>query len=306
MAMKGAFFTLTALILGTLVVLSILAQIRVGSERTNAIEVRITTLSNFVDDEQEDLQRALNIAGLRALLSMSEYVATTGEAIPNINATIREAVINGTLNGSSSTLMIESSLIDWEQRVENLGSDINLGFELEIYNVSARHISPWQVEIILEAKLTFDDLNGLASFEIEKNYTQQISIIGFEDPFYSMHTLGRVTNVINTSLYPPFVSGNSTSNLLAHTQNGWYVAHNDSPSFLMRLQGLHTASEYGIESLVYSPALDDQDLAIYDRSAVDYIYFDNQSSSSTTVTGMPSWFRIDAAHEEFYEVEDLT
>jgi lipoprotein-anchoring transpeptidase ErfK/SrfK len=49
----------------------------------------------------------------------------------------------------------------------------------------------------------------------------------------------------------------------------------------------------------------DQGLTIKDRSAVDYIYFGNQTTTNYRINGTPSWFKLDDKHLSVYEAEDL-
>ena len=86
----------------------------------------------------------------------------------------------------------------------------------------------------------------------------------------------------------------------------YYISHDDSPSFLMRLEGNLGNSTYGIESLVNLEEFQQQGLAIKDRSIVDYIYFGTKSTINYRVNNTPSWFKIDGGHLDTYQVTNIT
>jgi hypothetical protein len=149
------------------------------------------------------------------------------------------------------------------------------------------------------------DKKQTSSWSINKDIKTNISIEGFEDPLYVINSFGRVTNTIRISPFEHFVIGSNIDNLLTQINESYYITTNMSPTYLMRLEGNLASSEIGIESLVNLQEFIDQGLTIKDRSAVDYIYFGNQTTTNYRVNGTPSWFKIDSDHISVYEVEDL-
>src|SRR3989344_2706866 len=108
----------------------------------------------------------------------------------------------------------------------------------------------------------------------------------------------------------------NTSNWIKHMNNSYYLAHDDAPNFLMRLQGDMGNSSFGIESLVNLEEFQKQGLAIKDRSAVDYIYFGTKTTTNFRVNNTPEWFKIDGSlpapgpstgeHLAAYQVRNIT
>ena len=94
----------------------------------------------------------------------------------------------------------------------------------------------------------------------------------------------------NTSHY--FRRKHKHNFLLNHTLSSYYRSHTDAPSFLNRLQGNLSASQYGIESLVNLQKLSSQGVPTQQKTVVDYIYFSTQNPAHNGVSGMPSWFRL--------------
>ena len=140
-----------------------------------------------------------------------------------------------------------------------------------------------------------------------------ISLIGFEDPWYALHTSGMVVKRVNTSIYDGnFTPDNDTTNLRQHVANTYYIAFNASPSFLMRFENDHNASEFGIESLVNKSEI--LNYCSITTSSVDTICWRQDTSVSTwSVDGMNDTnFKMDnetngagLGRIERYEVEDV-
>ena len=128
----------------------------------------------------------------------------------------------------------------------------------------------------------------------------------FEDPLYLIGTNGIVSYKINQTPYETFVTGSDVTNLSNHVTGNYYTATNNSPSFLNRLEGNFSANENGIESLIYLPDFTNNGIIVLDKSVVDHIYFGTTNPSTSQVTGMPTWFKIDAANENTYNVSGIT
>ena len=185
-------------------------------------------------------------------------------------------------------------------------SEINADGSLINPVLTVTQEDPWSVKVNLTAELTIHDKTNLALWNKTLTTLSYISIENFEDPVYVLKTNGKVTNKINKTIYGVFVSGTDVTNLTSHLENSYYIASPLAPSFLYRLQGNMSASENGIESLVYLPKLLQQGITPKDKTDVDYIYFSSDTPTSHHIAGMPSWFRVDAAHLATYQVSGLT
>lgn len=302
---RGVFFTITAVLV---VGLALAAFLAMQSSRTSfrSVEVRVFTLDNFLDDASKDLERAIFIAMFRATLGIEERIVETGEFLQDTDAAFNAVMTNGSYLGEEYALVENATLTRWHERVQQRAASIGIDFSVVFGEVRIEHTTPWDIRSTVNVTLVLADANGIANFTANRTVSSTMKIVGFEDPVYLLGSSGKVVNVINISSTTDFVQGNDTSDLLAHVMSGDYIAHNDSPSFLMRLEGNLSASPYGIESLVDVAELDQNDVPIKVRTAVDYLYFGNGSVTDYCIEGMPSWFRIDDDHLELYEVESLT
>ena len=184
-----------------------------------------------------------------------------------------------------------------------MGILVNFSYENIIINQS----SPLDIEYHADILYNVTDLSNTAVFRRTMQISTSIDIVEFKDPVYTVFTNGQIIRAINRTPYEgDYTSGASTTNLQAHI-NGLFYTNSTGPSYLMRLEGNLGNSSMGIESIVRLPDLQEQGLPVFERSSVDYIYFGNASPTIYTINNtFEDWFRLDEAHLEKYQVEDLT
>ncbi|MBI4451232.1 hypothetical protein HY642_04615 [Candidatus Woesearchaeota archaeon] len=302
---RGVFFTIIAVLLVALAVVTMLSFTATTPMHAQSAEVRIRTLDAFLRDTETNIDRALTIAATRAILAFEQEALSAGKYIDSVQAAFPAAVLNGTYHNRTLTLLENATLEDWTGRVKAQAATIGIQIDLGFSDVAITHASPWILQANLTASISLADAGGLASFAVVYKSNASFSIIGFEDPLYPLNTLARVPNIINQSPFAGFVTNNETTNLQLHVNHSYYIAHPDAPSFLMRLEGNLSNSTHGIESLVYLPKLSAQNIALKSRTVVDYLYFGNQTVTDYAILNMSSWFRIDEAHLAAYEVDGL-
>ncbi|MFA5060865.1 MAG: hypothetical protein WC494_00940 [Candidatus Pacearchaeota archaeon] len=300
---KGIFFTILAIILLSLLLIS--TGIYSVFQDRSSINSRINTINNFIFSLEKDISRQGYIAGYRAILSLGDYITSTGSFLNDSEQSIREAILNGTIENKTLNLMEGYTLPELNLRISEFAKKMNIEINYSLKNLSVSQDSPWEVKIDIEMEILIKDTDNLASWNKTENISSRIKIVDFEDPLYIIGTKGLIANKIKETSYEPFVSGSNVSNLFAHVNSSSYIASPLAPSFLNRLEGNLTADINGIESLVYLPRLSSQGLATKEKSVVDYIYFSEYDPESYHVQGMPTWFRIDYEHLGVYGVEEL-
>ncbi len=309
---KGMYFTLITIVFLVLFsFLFLMPSYTRLQEKMFVTEMRVESMNNLIKDIQRDSQRGLYISSYRALLALEEFILLNGTFLDNTKIRFKEALFNGTVYDSTSSLMLLSTFPEWIQKIKQDTTKFNVETEIIIENVDIYHNGPWSV--IVEANLTIslDDVTNIASWQRNENIVSTISIIDFEDPLYIVNSYGRTTNTIRRTLYEGNYTYNKSGimnvdNLLDHTTYSYYTAHNDAPSFLMRLENDLSSSPYGIESLVNLKKMNDIGLNISTQSSiVDYYYWAGISNGDYRVSGTPSWFRLDANHLNKYEVADI-
>jgi hypothetical protein len=295
---KGMIFTIVAILLvGVLIAGSVIVAKTTYKQKSSVAQSRVNTMNDFILSMQEDAKRNLMISSYRALISLQ---ANISKSFPNnFSSVFQELMLNGTINGQTQEFMANATINDWVSRINYEANKLNIEIKIIPLSVRAYHISPWAIETELNATVNITDFNNLAFWYYNKSFTKSMDIVGFEDPLYTVKSRTYVPNIITRANSTNFVnlSNNDTSVLYTHLNNSYYIASEYAPSFLMRFEGNLSASPYGIESLINKVEFSSQGLPTYNRSIIDYEYF-NDSYSKTDKCGfpaMPSWFRIDEA-----------
>jgi hypothetical protein len=301
---KAIFFTIIAIVLISLFIASF-SLFYVMKDRSS-VNKRVDTMNNFIFSLNQDISRQGYISGYRALLSLQDYISSSGEYLDNAEESVREATVNGTVNGQISNLMEGYTLPELNIRISDFAKKMNLDATYTLKNVSIKQEDPWNIIIEIEIELYFEDKSQIASWNKTEKIISKIEIIDFEDPLYVINTNGFIANKIKMVDNFTFVEGTNVSNLLRHVNKSAYIASELAPSFLDRLEGKLSPNPNGIESLVYLPDLSAQGLTIKEKSVVDYIYFSDQNPTSFRISGMPDWFRLDDEHLEKYGAGSLS
>ena len=307
MPKKAIFYTTAAIALTIVIIVTFSAYTTYRlSDKMDVIQTRIDTVNFFIKDVEKDLNKGAYIAGFRTLLSFNQYITSNGTYIDDVNLRFKEAFLNGTIRQMPLSLMQGSTFTDWASRISAEASKVDIKFNLSVNDVKLNQSDPWTVDIGLNLSLDIGDVRNTSYWIRERYLITRISIAGFEDPLYVINTNGRITNPIIISNITDFVVNGDVKNLLVHTNNSYYISHNDSPSFLMRIQGNLANSTFGIESLVNLNKLQQQGLSIKDRSIVDYIYFGTGNTVNYRINNTPEWFKIDDGHLDIYQVRNIT
>lgn len=309
---KAIFYTLLAFVFIMLVL--VISEIFYKPQKTELQETvleRIITFNDFLNNIEKDLERLCRITGFRSFLAMEDYVASNGVFLNNTGQAFEEAFTYGTINNIKMDIMENSSLKYYLTKITDKASDIGLWLNIRVINISLEQVDAWNVKVTLLLNINASDKANppIATWEYNTTAKARFSIIGLRDPLYSVNTAGKVDNTIQQTNITEFVGDdNSTDGLLFHITNGLYKNSTKAPSFLMRFTNNLSNSDYGIESLVYIPLINAQNIPIDEsKSVVDYLFFSNQTNTADLCyfTNMPDWFRIDSDHEEDYDLDKL-
>lgn len=307
---KGMFYTLLSVILIFIFILFIKSNAQTKlNEKSDLVKVRIDTMNNFMESVEQDLQRYVYIAGFRSILSFNQYLLTANSSFEDVQLAFQESIFNGTVNNQAELLLTGSSFSDWSSSIQEKANSVNIDLKFNNPEIYVYQTDPWHVKIDMNVTILASDLAGFASWNYRTKVTSTISILGFDDPLYIIKTQGRLVNIINATIY----EGNYThqlseddwdvANLRDHVSKMYYTENSDAPDFLMRFEGKLTSSPYGIESMINLDSLSSRGLPIYEYSVIDHKYW--SSSSGRHIPSMQSWFSIDSAHEDKYQVNSI-
>lgn len=262
-------------------------------------------MNSFLENIESDLPRQVYIAGFRTIVIDQKYIAETGSYLTNATESMNELFFNGTLYGTIEPLMAGATIPELSAELQQKAGKINAILTINNQNLTITQSDPWNVQFTLTTEFRLADEQGLVSWNRTIISSANVSVEGFEDPFYTLNTQNQVVNIISKTNYTSFVSGSDISNLYAHTVNSYYLATPLAPSYLDRLEGKTTPNAQGIESLVNLQRLSSAGLTVSQKSVVDHIYFSAQNPQAHRITGMPSWFYLDDAHLNTYEASGL-
>lgn len=286
---KAQIFTVLAIVLISLMFLSF--ELFSFIQEGKSIKTRVSTMNSFLSSTEENLARQIYISGFRIIFLAENQITSTGTYV-NVNDFFDEAFFNGTVNGNSNnSILIGATYNDLVNSLNNKAQKINVNITLANPNLSVVQSDPWNINITLTSDFIMVDNSDLARWEKTQVISTLIPITFFEDPIFTINSNAQISRKINQTLY----EGNYTiNNLNIHLNNGYYAANPNAPSFLNRLEGDLSSDANGIESFVDIIELSSQGIPTYDKSVVDYIYFSSQDPPAHTVSGMPSWFKIDS------------
>jgi hypothetical protein len=295
---KGMFFTLIAISLISLFLVAYATYYFV--EDRKALNKRVVSMDNFVFSLEDDLSRQLYISGYRTIFLLEKRISDTGQPISNVSLAFSEAFYNQSLYGENQDLMIGATLSDIRTTIDERASKINVRVILSPESVKLVQEDPWRIKVSMQAQLFVEDKGGLASWNLTKEFFSFININNFEDPLYALNTGGRIIKKINSTIYSGFIFWSDISNFSKQLELGLYTNSSLAPSFIDRMEGRNAPNINGIESFVYLPQLSAQDIIVQDKSCVDYIYFSSYNPLAYSLSGMPSWFKLDDPHINMY------
>ncbi|MGM5488009.1 MAG: hypothetical protein ACQESG_03615 [Nanobdellota archaeon] len=304
---KGFFFTILAIVFIDVFLLSYQADISYEEiNRFSSIRSRINMMEDYIESLEQDAERALYISGYRALITMNNYVITTGDPINSVNDSYDEVMINGTLDGNNTytLLMDNQTLKDWVSRMQNLADELDLKVNLSFYNVTVEHSSPWTIRTTMMINYTLNDSKEVASWQRNKEVSATIKIDGWVDPYYAMHSNGVMRQMIRTNI----TQFNYTS-VLWMMGNKTYANSTHAPSFLHRLENRTSADQNGIFSIVNLEAPEINSNNTKNVSVIDHYWF-NQTLEPTAeiinVTSVYTWFRLDQDYMQITNTKNGT
>lgn len=307
---KAIFYMFTVIVfLGIMSIIMYTYQSYSIRDKQESIEIRLVAMNDFINDFNNDVHRSTKISATRALIALEDYVSTNEEYFgspDDFNNAFKELFYEGTINGVNYSLMDDSSFSDYETKVSDNAKSIGLNFLINVTKIQLVQEDPWNVQVIINAHIKLNDTSKLAYWDFNGTFVTSVPIDGLRDPIYSINTNGRLQNTIRKSNVT-FVNGTDTSGLIEHIADGYYAENIDAPSFIMRFYNNLSSSQYGIESIVSIPNINDQGLPVDENSPViDYKYFSGDyTANACDIENMPSWFKLETADLNNYNLTGL-
>jgi len=189
---KAFYFTVIAIALSIVIILSYNVYNEYGlADAMEVIDIRVDTSNNFIEDLENDIEKAIFIVGFRSLLSLEDYLMDKNDPIDpakffgigagdlgiTLNDAFDEVFRLGTISSEKMSLMNNNTFTNWTVRMKEQAdkTDINLSFTVN--SVSIAHSGPWIVDVSVNLDISIKDKKNIATWTINnKVYTKQINI----------------------------------------------------------------------------------------------------------------------------------
>ncbi len=300
MRRKGIFFTFIAITITAVFILVFTPQADISLQKDReSVKARISSIDNYVNDlESIYFEAILRATTFKAILSLVNYMNSTGSYISNLDSAFSEVMLTGKINGipideiTGKKIMGNNTLADWSSRIAETAKDtLNVDTTIKISNISAFQAKPWNIESALSLELAVK--SNVAEWKKNITVATTIGIEGFDDPYYIINTGGTYANKVKKSGVE-FNQWN-TAKVREHIRNGTYAHWENSgaPSFLMRFTNtMANSSCCGIESLVNPNKINPSDQM---ESYADYLFWSHKFAGNCSqlynITGLWDEFR---------------
>ena len=172
---KAFYFTTIAIALSIVVILSFKINNEYGlKDAMEVIDVRIDTTNNFIEDLENDLEKAIFIVGFRSLLSLEDYLMDKNDPIElskffgtdlgiTLNDAFDEVFRLGTINSEKMILMENNTFLNWTEKMKEQANKTDIVLDFTINSVTISQSEPWKVDISVNLKINVQDKQNIAS-----------------------------------------------------------------------------------------------------------------------------------------------
>ena len=252
---KAIFFTLMSLLMITLLIVTFQTRDYITLvNRVPVVENRVETANDYVKTLQTRyIERSIYTSGYIALGEYIEYLDNQGEFPSNyneLNTEISELMINGTIGGGP--ILNENNLNNLLSNITNLADEsLKVDTQYSIGNsliYQSEETGPWRVGMRVGVNFT---VNASASvWNVSRNITSMISIVGFNDTYFSLNTKD-ISPDVDRLIIPTNYTSWNLGRLTTHIDLGTYNYDNKSPNYISRLLNQTNPSNCcGIDSFI--------------------------------------------------------
>lgn len=201
---KGISFSVLVFIFSGILFITIFSflNLKEFSIKKHFEEKDIEIMLNTIEFIKSDLSNFLEISIPRILNSIISYEIENGIFIENVSESVRNAFFYSSFF-DKSYLIQNSSLIDYETRVKSFLGKYNINISIVPTNFEIFQSNCFKIKVRLYFLIDISYVNK--RMKSVENIEKDISIIGFEDPFYVINSNGLATNFIRTKKIDYFV-----------------------------------------------------------------------------------------------------
>lgn len=195
--MRGQFYSTLALVLSLPIFLFTIQYLEYSQRSSFDVAERVISdqLNQLVNSIELDTEKAMEIAGRRALLAVTNFVIDGGSPLTDAVTNISGLMVTGNINRSGNFMMINNTMPNWSYRISN--KPVNFYVSLEFGNISVENNDGFSLLIGMDLNLTVSDKLGIARIDkIRDRKFVTISLLGLEDPIFPLSTGGFVRRII--------------------------------------------------------------------------------------------------------------
>lgn len=170
------------------------ASFETGSISQQGQKLRIDEVSYFMNSITDDLDRATEIIGRRALTAVTNRVVNEGVYINRSEAAYRFMYINGTWNGSFSLIMNRSTALNWTTAMREEAADAGYDLTMNVTNLSVGIEDHMHITLNASYHVNLSDPVSDATFNRNVTVRRTVSYDGIEDPIILVESVGRYAN----------------------------------------------------------------------------------------------------------------
>ncbi len=200
--MKGQFYSVLAIVMIIPIVMFISYYVIYYGGETGIYKNVVADQMHQVEKSMEnDFGKAMVTSGKRALIAGDDYVVMNGEPVEDAVNAIRELMVNGTIGGNESLLMVNNTLSNWTHKI--LSVPVNFRVNLSFSGLEISPHDSFHIKASAMLNVSVSDELGIGRIE-RKNilYEALIPVEGAEDPLFTLKTNGVLTRSVRISPYP--------------------------------------------------------------------------------------------------------
>jgi len=198
---RGQFYSIIAILITIPIVVFVSLFVASQGSDSGIYENIVADQIHQVDRSVEnDFAKAMVTSGKRAMIAGDDYVVMNGRPVTNATSALAELMINGTIGGNESLLMMNNTIANWTSKILN----VPVNFDVNITFADLQVSSHDSFEINVSAKLNVSVADELGIARIDKKgqpFETLISVEEAEDPVFSLKTNGSITRTIKISPY---------------------------------------------------------------------------------------------------------
>lgn len=315
---KGVVFTITAIAIAVFFTIIFSARIEKPIDyKTEVLETRINVLSDYLNNFYDYAESAASVSGYSAL----QGIITDLNDMRAYNSNFEEQYTNCTLTGNLSSSKecpdmtnktITYYLDDFKVIVED---KLNIRSNYTINSINVNQREPFIIELILNISLDIND--SYANLSDTRVIVGSVSIQGLLDPLYLINgTYNQTINRTNIPKKGGEIGGQwNYTDLQELYYKHQYRQYYDGISFINRIKGDFSPSEFGIESFVNHTDPNVISRINDNNSMVDYLFWLNSTLCENTSrkvkiinyaiidsSGYPKDFQLDVDHADRFNI----